>query len=108
MDGLKLVDFMDSLVPISRFNKGEANKIFEEVRETGCKVVLKNNQPISVIISPERYKELIDMIDDQYLLAVAEARIKYESGVTYTFEEILAEDGLTLEDIDEMEDIEIE
>jgi predicted mannosyl-3-phosphoglycerate phosphatase (HAD superfamily) len=37
---------LNSLVPISRFNKGEANKIFEEVRETGFKIVLKNNSPI--------------------------------------------------------------
>ncbi len=32
-----------STVPISRFNKGLAGKIFTEVRRTGPKVVMKNN-----------------------------------------------------------------
>jgi len=99
---------MDALVPISRFNRGEANKIFDEVHETGCKIVLKNNTPTCIMLSPERYQEMVDMMDDQYLLAVAEERVRYSSGVTYTFEEVLAKDGLTLADIDAMEDVEIE
>jgi hypothetical protein len=48
------------------------------------------------------------MIDDQYLLALAEERERNNSGVTVTFEEILAKDGLTIADIDAMEDVEIE
>jgi hypothetical protein len=47
------------IVPISRFNKGEANKIFEEVKEVGVKIVLKNNQPIGVIMTPEMYESLL-------------------------------------------------
>ena len=46
--------------------------------------------------------------DDEYLLALALERKKNDNGVRWTFEEILAEDGLTLEDIDNMEDVEIE
>jgi len=99
---------VDALVPISRFNKGEASKIFDEVHETGCKIVLKNNTPTCIMLSPERYQEIVDMIDDQYLLAVAEERVRYSGEVTYTFEEILAKDGLTLADIDALEDVEIE
>jgi PHD/YefM family antitoxin component YafN of YafNO toxin-antitoxin module len=101
-------NLLDALVPISRFNKGEANKIFDEVRSSGFKVVVKNNAPACVLLSPERYQEIIDMLDDQYLLAVVEERLKNDNGVTYSFEEILAKDGLTLADIDAMEDVEIE
>ena len=36
---------MDSIIPISRFNDGEANKIFEEVKQTGCRIVIENNSP---------------------------------------------------------------
>lgn len=50
---------LNMLVPISRFNKGEANKIFEEVKEEGVKIVLKNNQPIGVILTPEMYESLL-------------------------------------------------
>ena len=53
-------DVLNMLIPISRFNKGEANKIFEEVKESGVKIVLKNNQPIGVIMTPEMYEELMN------------------------------------------------
>ena len=99
---------LDTLVPISRFNKGEASKIFEEVRLSGFKVVVKNNTPSCVLLAPEKYQELIDMIDDQYLLALSEERLKHDNGTTYSFEEILSEDGLTLADIEAAGDVEIE
>lgn len=51
---------LNMLVPISRFNKGEANKIFDEVKEEGVKIVLKNNQPIGVIMTPQMYESLLN------------------------------------------------
>ena len=53
----------------------------------------------------------IEALEDEYLLALAEERLKNDNGVRWSFEEILAEDGLTLEDIDHMleeEDVELE
>jgi len=38
-------DLLKSMVPISRFNKGEAGNIFDVVNEEGIKLVLKNNSP---------------------------------------------------------------
>jgi len=83
---MKRVDFMlnpisisgvvNSLVPISRFNKGEANKIFEEVRETGFKIVLKNNSPACVLITPEIYEEMLETIENYRLLVEAEKRME--------------------------------
>ena len=102
------VNLLDALVPISRFNKGEANKIFDEVRLSGYKIVVKNNAPACVLITPEIYQEMLDMINDQYLLALAEEREQNGTGVTYSFEEVLAERGLTISDIDAMDDVEIE
>jgi PHD/YefM family antitoxin component YafN of YafNO toxin-antitoxin module len=99
---------LDALIPISRFNKGEANKIFDEVRLTGYKIVVKNNAPACVLLAPEKYKELTDILDDHYLLALAEERMKNDTAPTIPFEEILAEDGLTIADLDAMEDVEIE
>ena len=99
---------LDSVIPITRFNRGEANKIFDEVRESGCKIVVKNNTPTCVLLTPEKFKEMVDMIEDQYLLTVAQERLKYDTGETYSFEELLAKDGLTIADIDAMEDVEIE
>ena len=67
---------MNSLVPISRFNKGEANKIFEEVRETGFKIVLKNNTPTCVLLTPEAYEQMLETIENYRLLVEAEKRLE--------------------------------
>lgn len=99
---------LDSLVPITRFNRGEANKIFDEVRITGCKIVLKNNEPACVLLTPERYQEMVDMIEDQFLIALAEEREKRDDGKEYSFDALLKGDGLTLADIDAMDDVELE
>jgi len=52
-----------------------------------------------------------EMLEDEYLLALALEREKNGSGKTYSFKEILAERGLTIEDIKRMleeEDVELE
>jgi len=100
-------NILDSLIPISRFNKGEAAKIFDEVRLSGFKVVVKNNTPTCVLLTPEIYKEMLDIIDDNYLLTLAEERLRNDKAQTRSFEEVLAKDGLTLADIEAMEDVEI-
>ena len=51
-------------VPISLFNRGQAGKIFEEVKRFGAKVVMKNNNPECVLLSPEEYIELMEKLED--------------------------------------------
>jgi len=102
---LSLSNALNAMVPITRFNRGEANKIFEEVKTSGCKVVVKNNTPACVLLTPERYQEMVDMLEDQYLLALAEERERNDTGETHTFEEVLAEDGLTIADLEAMDDV---
>jgi hypothetical protein len=46
--------------------------------------------------------------EDEYLYELALERKKNDNGVRWTFEEILAEDGLTPEDINNMGDVELE
>ena len=50
---------LNSFVPISRFNKGEAGKIIEEVKRDGIKVIVKNNAPECVMITVEDYDRLV-------------------------------------------------
>ena len=108
LNEISLSNALDAVVPITRFNRGEANKIFDEVRLSGWKVVVKNNAPACVLLTPERYQEMIEMIDDRYLLALAEERLKTDNGITQSFEQILAKDGLTFVDIEAMEDVALE
>ena len=55
-------DFLQSLVPISQFNKGQAAKIFDRLRSEKELIVLKNNQPSAIILSPEEYTRLTEII----------------------------------------------
>ena len=108
LNEIALRNALDSVVPITRFNRGEASKIFDELKESGCKVVVKNNIPACVMLTPERFKAMVDMIEDEALLTIAEARMKYNAGEAQSFEDVLAGDGLTIADIDAMEDVDIE
>ena len=58
-DVLTATKMLNSFVPISRFNKGEAGKIIEEVKRDGIKVVVKNNAPECVMITVEDYDRLV-------------------------------------------------
>ncbi len=62
-------------VPIGHFNRGLAGKVFEDVKRTGPQVVIKNNLPECVLISPEEYAQMVDELNDARLLAVASARM---------------------------------
>jgi len=99
---LSLSNALNAMIPITRFNRGEANKIFEEVKASGCKVVVKNNAPACVLLTPERYQQMVDMLEDQYLLALAEERLKNDNGVRYSAEEVYKELVIDSDDLDEI------
>ena len=86
-------NILDVTVPISRFNKGEASKIFDEVRKTGSKVVLKNNDPVCVLMSPEKYRAMVDELEDRKRYDLAEERLANDSGVYISHEDLMAELG---------------
>ena len=58
-DALTASKVVNSFVPISRFNKGEAGKIIEEVKRDGIKVIVKNNAPECLMITVEEYDRLV-------------------------------------------------
>lgn len=97
----------DSLIPISRFNRGEANKIFDEVGRSGLKIVLKNNSPVSVLLSPSRYNEILDALEDYALYFEAEKRMAASKDNYLTSAEVLSSLGISDSDLDEVE-VEIE
>lgn len=101
-NNLSIKNVIDSIIPISRFDKGEYNKIFDEVRVSGYKVVVNNDVPACVLLTPEKYQEMVEMIEDQYLLALAEERLKNDNGVRYSAEEVYKELEIESDDFDEI------
>lgn len=63
---MSLTKVLKQLIPITQFNKGKASQLFSRVQNGEVLVVLKNNCPIAVIISPEDYSIL-----EKYKLDIA-------------------------------------
>ncbi len=96
-------------VSITQFNRGFAGKIFEEVKRAGAKVVMKNNAAECVLLSPEEYVRMVDEVNDARLLAMATERMeKADLSKAIPAEEMYARLGITRDDIDACEDVEIE
>jgi len=104
---LQTTDIIRSVVPVSRFNKGETAKIFDEVAKAGIKIAVINNKPACVLLSPDRYEAMVEEIEDLYLMMEAEKRIG-EGGTTVPSQEVMENLGITQADIDAAEDVEIE
>lgn len=106
LDNMFRSDVLSSFIPISRFNKGEAGKIFDEVNKSGARIVVKNNKPTCVLISPEKYEEMMEKIEDYYLLEEAGKRMQYAQKADFTdHEDLLKEFNI---EKDELKDIEVE
>ncbi len=60
-DSMTARKMIHAFVPISRFNKGEAGKIIEEVKNDGIRVIVKNNEPECVIITVEEYDKMMEL-----------------------------------------------
>lgn len=98
-----------STVPISLFNRGLAGKVFEEVRKQGAKVVMKNNAPECVLLSPEEYLRLIDEVNDAKLAAVAAQRMQhFDPAKAIPAEEVYRKYGLSEADLANMDEVEFE
>lgn len=100
---------LQSLVPISQFNKGQASKIFDRLHTEKELIVLKNNQPSAIILSLEEYTRLTEIEEDYMLFLQANRRLE-ENGdkASISMEKVMLDLGIGEEQLAEMEDVEIE
>ena len=83
-------------VPITQFNRGLAGKIFEDVKQCGAKVVMKNNAAE-------------DELNDAHLLAEASERMAHFDPSTLISEkEMNRRLGVTESDLAGFDEVEIE
>lgn len=102
-------NILNCLVPITQFNKGQASKIFDRLKTEQQIIVLKNNSPSAVILSPEEYERILEIEENYKLLLMANERLTNDNLKNAISEEdMLSELNLTKEDIENAEDIEIE
>lgn len=99
---------LNSLVSITQFNKGQASRIFDRLSNEKHLIVLKNNVPSAVILSPEEYIRLSEIEENYILLLEAQKRLDSSDGKTLGFSEVMNELGITDEDLNNAEEPEIE
>lgn len=102
-------DILQSLVPISQFNKGQAAKIFDRLHSENELIVLKNNQPSAIILSPEEYTRLTEIEEDYYLLLEANRRLEADgNNKTVSLNNVMNELGISEDELLDAEDVDIE
>lgn len=97
-----------SMVSQTDFSKGKAPEIFRRIGSEKRIVVMKNNKPSAIILSPDEYARLAEYAEDAELLALAEKRIVESDGTVYTQEEVLKELGISQSALDNMPEVELE
>ena len=100
-------DLLDRLVPVSEFNHGGASKAFNSVSDGNPLVVLKNNKPSAVIISPDDYRRLTEAQEDFALYLEAKERLEHADGEYLTHEQVFGEPAFDYSDA-ELADVEID
>lgn len=99
-----VIGAIQNTIPISLFNRGQAGKVFADVKRHGAKVVIKNNVAECVLLSPEEYVSLIDEVNDARLLQMANERMRnFKPDTLISQEEIDHEFGFTKEDLQDIE-----
>lgn len=101
-------DILDSLVPITQFNRGQASRIFDRLHTENRLIVLKNNQPAAIILSPSEFQRLSEIEEDYTLLLEATRRLKEDSSSTSSREEVMSELGISEADLAAAGDVVIE
>ena len=103
-----LAGAINNLISLSAFNKGEAGKIFSDIKQNNqTKIVLRRNEPECIIISPKSYTEMVQELEDlrDYKLAVERLM---KNSKNYSFEEVMQKLNIDQTELDDMEDIEFE
>ncbi len=104
-----VISAIKDTVSIALFNRGLAGKVFDEVKRTGAKVVMKNNTAECVLISPDEYTSLMEELNNARLLAIATERMSsYDPTTTISQEEMDRRLGITEEEIDSIGEVEFE
>ena len=55
---------LNNLVSVTMFNQGQASKIFNRLQAEKQIIVLKNNNPTAILLSPDEYDRLLSLAAD--------------------------------------------
>ena len=104
-----VVSAIRNTVPITQFNRGLAGQIFEDVKATGAKVVMKNNSAECVLLAPDEYLRIMDELNDARLAALATERVlRLDPSTLIPEEKVWERLGITDDDLAMAPEVEFE
>ena len=105
---INMTSTITNTISISAFNRGLAGKIFDDVKQNGTKVVMKNNTAECVLLSPDEYVKLMDEVNDARLLLLALKRLDdFDYSKLISEADILKKLNISEDDLSDFSDVEI-
>lgn len=89
---------LDNMVPVTFLNHGGASRTLNRVGDDNPVVVLKNNRPSAVIITPADYNRLTQAEEDFALYREAMERLRDDDGTRFTSEDVFGKDYKSMDD----------
>ena len=95
---MSAASILDSMVSVTSLNHGGASKALSQVGDNHPVVVLKNNQPSAVIITPADYRRLTQAEENFALYRKAVERLRNDDSTLLTDADVFGEDYKPIDD----------
>lgn len=89
---------LDNLVSVSELSHGGAGKTPGRVGDNNPIVVMRNNKPAAIVISPDDYRRLTEAEEDFALYLEAEERMKKGDGTRLGMDDVFGKDYKPVDD----------
>jgi prevent-host-death family protein len=94
----------EDLISISDASKLGLSALVREAEEGHDRILVRNNKPVAVLMSVERFERFQQALDDLIDITLAEARMLTAGSKRYSLDEVLERFGYTREELAAMPD----
>ena len=92
----------DDLISISDANRLGVSALIREAEEGRQRLVLRNNRPVAVVMSVERFEQLQQLQDDLLDITLAASRMMMTSERRHSLDDVLERFGYSREELIEL------
>ncbi|RSX50262.1 type II toxin-antitoxin system prevent-host-death family antitoxin [Bifidobacterium callimiconis] len=89
---------LDNLVSVSELSHGGVSRTLSRVTDDNPVVVMRNNKPAAVVITPDDYRRYTEALEDINLYAEAEERTREDDGTRLTMDDVFGADYQPVDD----------
>ena len=89
---------LDNIMSISELSHGGVSKAVSRVEDGNPIVVMRNNKPAAIIISPDDYRMYTEAKDNLDLYVEASERMNHDDGTRLNMNEVFGKDYKPMDD----------